>query len=81
MLTLIAACKDWVCWSQSCGFIVMGICYLQVATRYQYLSALLAELNHGIFLLQPAPKFCFLQHFFFFYLSGMCSIVGNFYDL
>ncbi|KAG5562054.1 hypothetical protein RHGRI_004936 [Rhododendron griersonianum] len=24
MLTLIAACKDWVCWSQSCGFIVMA---------------------------------------------------------
>lgn len=25
VLTLVAACKGWTCWSQSCGFIVMGM--------------------------------------------------------
>ncbi|KAL1834034.1 hypothetical protein ACET3Z_003685 [Daucus carota] len=42
VLTLVAACKSWLCWSQSCGFIVMA------CPRILFLAAFLLLLSFWV---------------------------------
>ncbi|KAF7149943.1 hypothetical protein RHSIM_Rhsim02G0155900 [Rhododendron simsii] len=46
MLTLIAACKDWVCWSQSCGFIVMACPKILFLAAFLLLLSFWVDLCH-----------------------------------
>lgn len=77
VFALVAACKDWPCWSHSCGFILMG---RPLYLNYILVSILrnrLTYLNFVNFSLQLCQESCFLRCFFFFYHSGMflCFIV------
>jgi len=73
-LTLVAACKGWTCWSHSCGFVFMGkppfIYWLDTCDIFLSLIKMFELLK---IVLQLSPKYFFLQHFFFFYPSGMYS--------
>lgn len=46
MLTLIAACKDWVCWSQSCGFVVMACPKILFLAAFLLLLSFWVDLCH-----------------------------------
>lgn len=73
VLILLAACKGWLCWSSSCGFTVMGmLLLLQIIALLPDLCWIGKKLHGKNLVLQLFPIFYSLQHFFCFYLSGMC---------
>ncbi|KZV51054.1 tobamovirus multiplication protein 1-like [Dorcoceras hygrometricum] len=45
-LTPIAACKDWVCWSQSCGFIIMALPKILFVAAFLLLLSFWVDLCH-----------------------------------
>ncbi|XP_073125065.1 tobamovirus multiplication protein 1-like [Henckelia pumila] len=45
-LTPIAACKDWLCWSQSCGFIVMALPKILFVAAFLLLLSFWIDLCH-----------------------------------
>ncbi|KAL0321351.1 UNVERIFIED_CONTAM: hypothetical protein Sradi_5396600 [Sesamum radiatum] len=46
VLTLIAACKGWVCWSHSCGFIVMAFPKILFVAAFLLLLSFWVDLCH-----------------------------------
>ncbi|PSR98680.1 Tobamovirus multiplication protein like [Actinidia chinensis var. chinensis] len=46
VLTLIAACKDWACWSHSCGFIVMACPKILFLAAFLLLLSFWVDLCH-----------------------------------
>ncbi|XP_057470807.1 tobamovirus multiplication protein 1-like isoform X6 [Actinidia eriantha] len=46
VLTLIAACKDWACWSHSCGFIVMACPKILFIAAFLLLLSFWVDLCH-----------------------------------
>ncbi|KAL0407484.1 UNVERIFIED_CONTAM: hypothetical protein Slati_4062300 [Sesamum latifolium] len=46
VLTLIAACKGWVCWSHSCGFIVMALPKILFVAAFLLLLSFWVDLCH-----------------------------------
>lgn len=55
VLALLAACKDWPCWSSSCGFIVMGMPSILI-TDLISMSRTVKLWNHASFFLCSIPK-------------------------
>ncbi|KAG6420555.1 hypothetical protein SASPL_117087 [Salvia splendens] len=46
VLTLVAACKSWTCWSQSCGFIVMAFPKILFVAAFLLLLSFWVDLCH-----------------------------------
>lgn len=46
VLTLFAACKGWQCWSNSCGFSLMGMLSVSIKDIYIYLLNLAKASEH-----------------------------------
>lgn len=69
VLNVVAACKGWICWSYSCGFVIMGreIFHLFLNVHNESLKK-----NKNKYLPQRCnwwqlfPEFCLLPHFSFF---------------
>ncbi|KAD3068958.1 hypothetical protein R6Q59_017050 [Mikania micrantha] len=46
ILTLVAACKNWICWSNSCGFVVMALPKILFLAAFLLLLSFWVDLCH-----------------------------------